>query len=189
MNTFWLQLTAFVLNQGMEQKGLICILCLNDRVNQIFLLRHDSCWSREHCGNSTCKYTPWTQWGYSVLPYQVHNVCLLLYSAMFNNLKKSIEQLNFYALSLHSFIYFWWKRKCVKVSDLLKFVYTLPAFLSFRSDVSSNFEIDIEVYGLVSVLHLMACVFWFLCLLIVHLGGKSSGPPFCGRGKATSAFI
>lgn len=31
--------------------------------------------------------------------------------------------------------------------------YWQQTLLSFRSDVSSNFEIDIEVYGLVSVLH------------------------------------
>lgn len=53
----------------------------------------------------------------------------------------------------------------------------MSRFLSFRSDVSSNFEIDIEVYGLVSVLHLMVCVSWFHCLFIVHLGEKAVHSP------------
>lgn len=71
------------------------------------------------------------------------------------------------------------------MSDLLK---NVPLFLSFRSDVSSNFEIDIEIYGLVSVLHLMVCVSWFLSFHCAF-GGKSSGPPFGGRGNGTFVFI
>lgn len=62
-------------------------------------------------------------------------------------------------------------------------------FLSFRSDVSSNFEIDIEIYGLVSVLDLMVCVSWLHCLFIVHLGEKVVDPRPLGGGKATSVFI
>lgn len=41
-------------------------------------------------------------------------------------------------------------------------------FFTFRSDVSSNFEIDIEVYGLVSIWHNSHYIFLVCRLLAVN---------------------
>lgn len=96
------------------------------RVNKTFLLHHDSCWTREHCGHCISQHSPWPQRRHPYLPYKVHFVRDLLIQA------DTLDQANW--------CLFWF----------ILFQLNNQRLFAFRSDASSDFEIDIEVYCLVS---------------------------------------
>lgn len=137
-----------------ERIILTRIICGCFRLDQTFVLYPDSSRSREQCGHCVSQHTPRAQWRHPYLPHQVHPVsycrrstavvsiwplhCLWLNSALLHHF------LSVAFLSGHSV-----QRLFGSVEEL----YPLHCLDSFRSDVVSDFKIELQVYCLVSVVH------------------------------------